>query len=214
MVRVQQDKPEPAPDIAAAPQSAVNGPYASGLALERRGDFAGAASELAQAAEKEPSHADLALYALGRLFQHRLNDPRRALETFERYRSHYPHGTLSQEVDLAVLEIDVQTDDHRNALAESARFLAAHPASERTAEVHALRGNLLRGGGDCRKALAEYAAAATSSFAEAALYGTARCQKELGNAAAASEALRAYHARFPAGPHHDEVARDLAAKDF
>ena len=202
--------PTPAPTVAVTPGSTTDSAYANGLALERRGELNAAAGELARADEEDPSHADLALYALGRLFQHRLNNPHGALAAFERYRSRYPQGALMPEVDLAVLEIEVQTGDRKDALAESIRFLASHPASERTDEVRLLRGNLLREGGDCRMALGEYAEVTAPAFSEAALYGTARCQLRLGDAAAARDALRAYQKRFPAGAHRDEVQRELA----
>ncbi len=205
----------PAPATATAPAPA--GAYSIGRALEERGEYTAAAAELARAPQSDPKYADLALYSLGRLYQHRLNNPSGALEAFRSYRSRYPQGALLPEVDLAVLEIEAQSGDRKAALAESVRFLASHPASERTGEVHRLRGDLLSEAGECRVALGEYAQVSAPAFAEAALYGTARCQRKLGNPSAAEETLRTYLERFPAGAHRDEVTRELAndaAKHF
>src|SRR5262249_22075413 len=99
---------------------------------------------------------------------------------------------------------------HRDlALAESVRFLASHPASERTGEVRLLRGDLLRQRGDCQAALPEYGAVSGPAFADDALYETAFCQRKLGQAAAARRTLLQYRRQFPAGAHRDEVARAL-----
>jgi len=204
---------EPAPIPTASPATtngASSGAYGKGLALERRGELEAAAAELARAPQDDPEYADLALYALGRLYQNRLGNPRGALEAFQGYRSAYPQGALLPEVDLAVLEIEVKGGNRKEALAESVRFLASHPASERTDEVRRLRGDLLSEAGECRVALGEYAQVSAPASAEAALYGIARCQRKLGNWPAAKEALLTYRKRFPAGGHRDEVARELA----
>jgi TolA-binding protein len=116
---------------------------------------------------------------------------------------------LLPEVDLAILEIEVAAGHRDQALAESARFLASHPASERIVEIHLLRGNLLREGGDCRSALAEYRQVDAAAFAEEALFETAYCQRKLGAADAARASLRSYQQRYPAGKHRDEVSKGL-----
>ena len=214
--------PAPVPVAASQPASSpppafasAGGTYADGLALERSGQLQAAAEEFIQAEKNDPAHADVALYALGRLRQHRLRDPQGALEAFERYRRTYPSGPLLPEVDLAVLEVEIASGRRDQALAESVRFLASHPASERTVEVHLLRGDLLRERGDCRSALAEYrqvdvaASAPFAPFSEEALFETAYCERKLGVAAAARERLRQYQLRFPAGTHRDEVAKAL-----
>ena len=198
--------PPPPSPAAAAPTA---GAYANGLALERRGKLEAAAAELRRADEDDPGHADLALYALGRLFQHRLHDSQNALAAFESYRSRYPGGALLPEVDLAVLEVEMAAGNRKAALAESGRFLATHPASERADEVRLLHGNLLREGGDCHAALEAYAQVAAPAFADEALYETAYCQRKLGDGAAARASLQAYRRRFPAGVHRDQVSTEL-----
>jgi len=204
-----------APPITSAqpPSSAAavdEGPYARGLALEGKGDLEAAAKELARAADEDPRHADIALYALGRLAQRRLHDGPRARAAFNRYRARYPQGALLPEVDLAILEIEVDTHAQADALADSARFLAAHPTSERIDEVHLLRGNLLRDAGACQDALVEYAKVRTAPFTDHALYSTAYCQRKLGDRAAAGATLRDYLTRFPSGAHRAEAQQALA----
>ncbi len=197
----------PAP-VTAAPVE--DGPYARGIALEARGDFEAAARELGRAADTDPRYGDIALYALGRLAQRRLHDVGRARAAFDRYRARYPHGALLPEVDLAILEIEVETHARTDALADSTRFLTAHPASERVVEVHLLRGNLLRDAGRCKEALADYSAVSAGPLADDALYSTAYCQRELGDRLAAARTLRDYLARFPNGAHRSEAEQALA----
>jgi hypothetical protein len=71
---------------APAPTPTGDGAYSKGLALERRGQLEEAAAELTRAEKDDPAHADLALYALGRLYQHRLRNSQGALAAFESYR--------------------------------------------------------------------------------------------------------------------------------
>jgi outer membrane protein assembly factor BamD (BamD/ComL family) len=194
-----------------APGAPVDeGPYARGLAFESKGDFTSAARELSRAAADDPAHGDIALYALGRLEQRRRHDPSRARAAFIAYRDRYPRGPLLPEVDLAILEIEVDTHAQTEALADSARFLAAHPGSERLDEVHALRGNLLRDADRCREAMDDYAKVHAAPWTDHALYSTAYCQRKLGDRIAAAATLRDYLTRFPAGAHRAEAERALA----
>jgi ferric-dicitrate binding protein FerR (iron transport regulator)/TolA-binding protein len=202
--------PLPAPP---APSSALattaDGPYTKGLALEAKGDLEGASRELARAADVDPIHGDLALYSLGRLAQRRLHDSKRALAAFRRYREQYPQGGLLPEVDFAILQLDVEAHEQTQALAESTRFLQAHPASERVDQVHLLRGNLLRDGDKCREALGDYAAIGSPALLDDALYSTAYCQQRLGDLARAATTLRDYLKRFPNGAHRSDAERAL-----
>jgi outer membrane protein assembly factor BamD (BamD/ComL family) len=214
------DDPAPAPyapvvvaSASAAPAVVVpndEGPYARGLALEARGDLEGAARELKRAADEDPGHGDIALYALGRLSQRRLHDAGRASAAYHLYRSRYPHGALLPEVDLGILELEVDGHSDAAALADSTRFLATHPTSERVDQVHLLRGNLLRDGGDCRGALTDYALVHTAPLTDHAAYSTAYCQRKLGDRVVAAATLRDYLTRFPAGAHRVEAERALA----
>ncbi len=195
---------------APAPVPVDEGPYARGLALEAKGDLEGAARELSRAADIDPQHGDIALYALGRLAQRRLHDPARARAAFGRYRDRYPRGSLLAEVDLAVLEIEIDSHASSEALAASSRFLSAHPGSERVDEVHMLRGNLLRDAGRCAEALHDYSSVRTAPFTDHALYSTAYCQRKLGDRVAAAGTLRDYLVRFPNGAHRTEATEALS----
>jgi outer membrane protein assembly factor BamD (BamD/ComL family) len=124
----------------------------------------------------------------------------------------YPEGALLPEVDFAILQIEVEGDHPVEALAESARFLATHPTSDRAEKVHLLRGNLLRDSGRCGEALTEYAAI-HGSDADDAVYSTAYCQRKLGDRAGAAATLREYLRRFPAGAHRPEATRAIESEN-
>lgn len=196
------------PTLAIANDAGVE-PYARGMELEANGDIEGAARELAKAADRDPVHGDLALYSLGRLQHRRLHDPSSALATFQRYRARYPLGALLPEVDFEILQLDLETHDRTAALTETGRFLARHPGSERTSQVHLLRGNLLRDGGRCAEALPDYAAVREEPLTGDALYSTAYCERKLGDRAAAAKTLTEYLRRFPHGEHSADAARAL-----
>jgi ferric-dicitrate binding protein FerR (iron transport regulator)/TolA-binding protein len=174
---------------------------AEALELERHGDLRGAEESLKRALASPDARHDLALYQLALLRQRRLNDPEGALQALDRYRELYPRGSLRQEVDLSVVEVDHTLGRTEAALAESTAFLTRYPQSERADEVRLLRGDILRQRGDCAKASAEYRAVSGGPSLDDALYYWAYCQRQLGANASATEALRRYLARFPAGRH-------------
>jgi TolA-binding protein len=201
------------PAQAPPPAAAIDdGAYTKGIALEAKGDFEGAAQALARAASTDAHRGDLALYSLGRLAQRRLHDPRRALEAFRRYRTEYPQGALLPEVDFAILQIEVEGNHSAEALTESARFLTAHPTSDRAEKVHLVRGNLLRDAGRCGEALADYATI-HGADADDAVYSTAYCQRKLGDRAGAASTLRGYLRRFPSGAHRTEAQQAIESEN-
>jgi outer membrane protein assembly factor BamD (BamD/ComL family) len=151
----------------------------------------------------------MALYELGRLRQQRLNDPVGALDAFRRYRSQFPGGPLRPEVDLSILQLALEDGKSEGAVEESTEFLAANPASERAEEVHLVRGNLLRGQGECRRALEDYRQVQSPLYAEDALYFSAVCHRQLGEDEGFRESLRAYLQRFPAGQYAEAARRAL-----
>jgi len=202
--------PSASATTAALGETPDDGPYARGRALEARGDYAGAANAFKRASGGDALHGDLATYALGRVAQRHLHDAARARDAFDLYRARYPHGALIAEVDLAILELEVDAHRDAAALADSQRFLAMHPGSERVDEVRLLRGNLLRDGDRCREALDEYATIRTPPFSDHALYSTAYCQRKLGDRLAAAATLRSYLTRFPNGAHRAEAQQALA----
>jgi outer membrane protein assembly factor BamD (BamD/ComL family) len=199
-----------APPAPAAP--APPSPYDQALALEAKGDFAAAAEQLSRAADLEPARGELALYSLGRLAQRQLHDPTRALTAFHLCHQRFPQGALAPEVDLSILELNVAAHHPDAALAASDRFLADHPDSERSDEVHLLRGGLLRDRGDCHRALADYQAVRGPALAEDALFSTAYCQEKLGDKPAARRTMSTYLERYPHGRHRAEVEKALAVE--
>ena len=109
-----------------------------------------------------------------------------------------------------MLELEVDGHARTAALADSTRFLAIHPGSERIEEVHLLRGNLLRDDGSCREALADYAEVHSAALADDAVYSSAYCQRKLGDRTAAAKTLHDYLMRFPSGAHRSEAQSALA----
>jgi TolA-binding protein len=187
--------------------------YDDALALEAAGDARGAVEALTQVAERDPVHAELALYGLGRLKLRRLADPEGALADFKRYRQRYGTGALLPEVDLSIFEIEASLGRRAEAMAESDRYLTVHRDVGRTDEVRLLRGNLLRDGGDCVGALREYSLVISQAVGDDATYAIAFCQRKLGDRIAAKATLRDYLARFPAGAHRVEVHRALESAE-
>jgi TolA-binding protein len=183
--------------------------YAEALNLARHGEHSKAASVLTQALAAGRGPRDLELYQLALLKQRHLSDPQGALDSLQGYRKEFPGGALRQEVDLSIVESEVALGRSEAALAESARFLAQHPQSERADEVRVLRGDLLRQAGACEKAAAEYRAVSGGPALDDALYYWAYCQRQLGDSASAAAALRDYLVRFPAGRHLDAAREAL-----
>jgi tetratricopeptide (TPR) repeat protein len=87
---------------------------------------------------------ETALYELARLWRDSFGELDRALAAFQAQRSRFPSGVLRTEADLSIIELLPRLDRHADALAESERFLAAHPRAERNGEIHLLRGNIFR----------------------------------------------------------------------
>jgi ferric-dicitrate binding protein FerR (iron transport regulator)/TolA-binding protein len=200
--------PAPAPTPVSPPTPARDD-VAEALELERHGDLRGAEESLKRALASPDARHDLALYQLAVLRQRRANDPQGALDALNRYRDLYPRGSLRQEVDLSIVEVDHTLGRTEATLAESAAFLSRYPQSERADEVRLLRGDILRQRGDCAKAIVEYRAVSGGQALDDALYYWAYCQRQLGASTAASEALRRYLVRFPAGRHADAAREAL-----
>jgi TolA-binding protein len=201
--------PPPAAPVPVPAATPARDYLAEALELERHGELREAEERLNRALASPDARHDLALYQLALLRQRRLNDPQGALQALDRYRELYPRGSLRQEVDLSVVEVDHTLGRTEAALAESAAFLSRYPQSERTDEVRLLRGDILRQRGDCAKASAEYRAVGAGPALDDALYYWAYCQRQLGANDAATEALRRYLNRFPAGRHADAARTAL-----
>jgi TolA-binding protein len=186
-------------------------PYTRAVALSRAGLHAEAAEAFENVANGHAPHADLALAALGRIEQVQLGRSDRALAAYLRYQREFPRGTLSQEVALSTIELQLQRHELDAARAQMNRFLEQFAGSERAPEVHLLRGDVLREQGDCRHALDDYARASGPAQADDALYFTAWCQQHLGRRDDAAQSCVEYLRRFPQGRHAGEARTALPA---
>jgi ferric-dicitrate binding protein FerR (iron transport regulator)/TolA-binding protein len=216
----QEPVPVPVPNVSPPTESAsANLPaptasapedrrYADAVSLSKSGRYEEAAKALESLTESQGAHADLALYELGRLRQRELKDLAGADKAFRQYRASYPGGSLGQEVELSLIEVEIARNQRDAALGDLTHFLSEHPTSERGPEMHLLRGNLLREKGDCRSAIDEYRSIAeVPALGGDALYFTAWCQRKLGQLDEAESSLKTYLVRFPEGAHAAE-ARD------
>lgn len=139
--------------------------------------------------------AETALYELAELHRDWRKDLPAALTAFQAVRTRFPAGVLRLEVDLSIIDLMPRLGRHAQALEESARFLAAHPQSERAPDLHLLRGNIFREVlGDCARAATEYGAAAASPEGgnHRARFLQAACLEALGRAPEAISAYRAF----------------------
>jgi TolA-binding protein len=88
--------------------------------------------------------AQTALYEQARLLAWQVGDLPAALAALQEHRRRFPGGALRAEVDLTLVELLPRLGRFREALAQSAALLSQHPRHERAAELHLLRGNVLR----------------------------------------------------------------------
>jgi len=100
--------------------------------------------------------AESALYQAGWIRMHELGDPAFALGIWERQRSRFPRGVLHDEAQTSIIDALVALHRTRAAEAEIADYLRAHPTGLRSAEMHFVRGTLLRNEDrSCRRAAHE-----------------------------------------------------------
>jgi len=200
--------------LARAAAAGAADPYRAAEQLLARGQYSEAARAFEQIVAQRGAHSDLALYELGRVRQRNLHDNAGALEALRRYRSDFPSGALAQEVTVSLIETELASrsaSERSAALDEISGYLRANPSSERAAEMHLLRGNLLRERDECEQAMADYREAGRGASAGDALYFTAFCERRLGRVDEAKSALRDYLARFPSGEHRADASAALDA---
>jgi ferric-dicitrate binding protein FerR (iron transport regulator) len=156
--------------------------------------------------------AETALYEQARRLAWKLRDLPGALATLREHRRRFPRSALRTEVDLTLVELLPQMGRFDEALDESEALLARDPRHERAAELHLLRGNILRESfRDYARAAGEYAAVrdavrpgASVAVADDAAFFEAVCLEAVGRPGAA-DAYRRYLAG-PA-PRHAAAAR-------
>jgi hypothetical protein len=143
-----------------------------------------------------------AAYEAARLWRDKAADLERARRGFNAYQARFPEGALRVEAALSLLEILPRLGRHDEALTQSDVLLALPDAAPRRAEIHLMRGDLLRTArGDRAAALAEYRAARADKgrIGDEAAYAEAICLADLGQLTAALSALDDYLARPDAG---------------
>jgi tetratricopeptide (TPR) repeat protein len=155
---------------------------------------------------------ETAAYELARLWRDSLGQPERALAAFEAQRSRFPAGALRREADLSIIELLPRLGRHAEALAETQRFLSAHPGDERKGEIHLLRGNIYREAlRDLSHAQLEYAlgAVAEGRAGDDSRFFQAVCLEALGKI---EEARTVYQAclRQRGGAHTAEARERLS----
>lgn len=119
---------------------------------------------------------------------------------------------LRREADLSIIELLPRLGRHADALAETQRFVSAHPRDERRGELHLLRGNIYREAfRDLARAQLEYGlgAAARGRAGDDSRFFHAVCLEALGKTAAARAAYQAYLDRRD-GAHRAEVSARLS----
>ena len=176
------------------------------------GDAAGAADCYSAAAAGADLGAEVALYEAARLYRDALGQPARAVAALQEARRRFPAGVLSTEVSLSLAELLPKLGRYQEALDEAKAILRRRPAEARAAELHLLRGDVLRAGlGRCAAAEAEYLAAARAGddrVADAASFGRADCLETTGRRAEARAAFALYLTR-PHPAHAAEARRHL-----
>jgi tetratricopeptide (TPR) repeat protein len=163
--------------------------------------------------------AETAHYEAAQLQAERLGDQDGAARALAAHRRQFPRGALRAEVDLTRVELLPRLGRHREALAESAALLGREPRHERAAELHLLRGNILRevfrdypaAAREYRQAAARAAGQTTrAGVADDAAFFHAVCLEASGRTAEATAAYREY-LRRPGGAHLSD-ARTRAAR--
>lgn len=192
-VTILQTAPAPTPSSV---QSASQ-PEEDCLGHARAGDAARAARCFEQRALGSGLSAQIALYELARLQRDALGDPARALGTLEQYLARFPEGSLNGEASFSKVELLTKLGRASEALLASAELLRSRHGGERAAEVHLLRGNLLRSANQPAQAVSEYRAAlaAPGRIGDEAAFQLAAALEATGEAGAARTAYEQYLSR-------------------
>jgi hypothetical protein len=107
--------------------------------------------------EADPLRAESALYQAGWIAWRDLHNPSRALAIWERQRDRFPSGVLRREVHASIIDVLVSLRHSVRARREIDDYLRADPNGLRSAEMHFVRGTLLREADrSCRRAAHEF----------------------------------------------------------
>ncbi len=151
-----------------------------------------------------------ALYEVGRLKLRSLSDPAGAVTAYADYRRRYPAGALAHEVALSSIEAQLARGSVTDALREMDAFLVTFASSERLEDVRFVRATVRRDRGDCEGALFDYLLLVKSArHGDDALYFSAYCAQQQGDANAARRGLSQYVLQFPGGRHLAEARAAL-----
>jgi len=180
------------------------------LSLARRGQTRDAEACFLKRAEGSGLGAEMALYEVARLRRDVLADAPGALAALAEYRARFPAGSLRREADMSQLELLLQLGRSGEALKQSDELLSSSSSGERAAELHLLRGHILR------KAQSRFADAEHEyQLAEGAgarggevSYFRALCLEALGRTPEAI-ALFAQYLEQPQRPYAEDARRRL-----
>jgi len=198
------------PNAAPPAASADTGTAADCLGLARSGQTRDAESCFLKRAQGTGLSAEMALYEVARLRRDVLADAPGALAALAEYRTRFPGGSLRREVDMSQLELLLQLGRSDEALKQSDQLLSSSSSGERAAELHLLRGHILRkaqsrfADAEHEYALAESAGARGGDLS----YFRALCLEALGRAPEAA-ALYAQYLEQPQRPYAEDARRRL-----
>ena len=122
---------------------------------ERERRYDDAAKLWAEVAASGSLDAEVANFRQGELELRRLQQPARALATFDAGQARHPSGALTQERHLSAIESCVALARWDEVERRTAAFLEAHPQSERADEVRGLHARALLQRGASREACGE-----------------------------------------------------------
>jgi hypothetical protein len=202
--------PGPSAVPTSAPDPADPSTASDCLSMARRGQTRDAEACFLKRAQGSGLGAEMALYEVARLRRDVLADAAGALSALAEYRSRFPTGSLRREADMSQLELLLQLGRSDEALKQSEELLSSSSSGERAAELHLLRGHVLR------KAQSRFAEAEHEyELAESAgarggevTYFRALCLDALGRAPEAA-ALFAQYLQQPQRAYAEDARRRL-----
>ena len=145
-----------------------------------------------------------AWYEIGYISFYRLGKTGDAIEAWQSYLAAFPNGVFRVEIDFHLAQALIKSGRKNEALNKLKRFLAEHPRSDRSGDVHFLLATLYREHmRDCTSAIKHYqkmlALSPRSSRREDAHFFQAACLDAENRSAAAIDGYREYLKRYPSG---------------